>query len=79
NIGFITNPAGASTLWTDSTLFLTTIGVNWYIDGEDMKWTSDAGIAWNNVDGIWYDGENGWRASADESQFVFRSQLQLAF
>lgn len=79
DIGLITNPATASTLWTDSTLALTTIGVNWYIDGEDMKWTSDAGIAWNNVDGIWFDGENGWRAAADSSQLVFRTQLQLSF
>ncbi|MCE2881973.1 MAG: OprO/OprP family phosphate-selective porin [Planctomycetaceae bacterium] len=79
NIGVITNPSGASALWTDSLLVLTTVGVNWYIDGEDMKWTSDVGIAWNNVDGIWFDGDNGWRASAEENQVVFRSQLQLAF
>jgi hypothetical protein len=56
-----------------------TVGGNWYIDGEDLKWAFDAGIAFNPVDGIWWNGENGWRASEEESEFVFRTMLQMAF
>lgn len=75
----ITSPAGTASLWNDNNLSILTAGANWYLDGEDLKWAFDAGIAFNAVDGIWWNGENGWRASAEESEFVFRTMLQMAF
>jgi hypothetical protein len=66
-------------LWNSNALQIATVGVNWYIDGEDLKWSSDFGIAFDAVDGIWYNGENGWRAAAEESEIVFRTMLQMAF
>ncbi len=75
----ITSPSGAGSLWNDNDLMILTVGGNWYIDGEDLKWAFDAGIAFNPVDGIWWNGENGWRASEEESEFVFRTMLQMAF
>lgn len=72
-------PTGTSSLWNSNALQIATVGVNWYIDGEDLKWSSDFGIAFDAVDGIWYNGENGWRAAAEESEIVFRTMLQMAF
>lgn len=79
NIGNISNPTGTSSLDNGNMLTITTIGLNWYIDGQDLKWSTDFGFAWDSVDGVWYDGAAGWRAAADQSEIVFRSQLQLAF
>lgn len=79
NIGDVTTPFGADTLSNGNPLEILTIGLNWYIDGEDLKWSSDFGIAFDSVDGVWYDGENGWRASADPNEIVIRTMLQMAF
>lgn len=75
----ITAPVGVSSLWNGNALSIVTAGVTWYIDGEDLKWTSDVGIAFDALDGIYYNGDNGWRAAAEELQTVVRSQLQLRF
>jgi len=60
-------------------LNLLTIGVNCYLDGQDLKWTTDFGLAIDSLDGVWWNGPNGWRASEDGGELVFRSQLQLRF
>jgi hypothetical protein len=75
----ITAPTFVDTLENGNDLMLLSVGVNWYIDGEDFKWSSDAGVSLDKVDGIWWNGENGWRASGEENEFVLRSQLQIAF
>ncbi len=75
----ITTPAGTDSLSNGNALQLITLGVNWYIDGEDLKWTADGGMALKPVDGVWYDGENGWRASAEGGELVFRTMLQMSF
>lgn len=75
----ITTPNGTSTLDNGNALSLLTIGANWYIDGEDLKWTTDFGIAIDAVDGVWWNGPNGWRAAEDGGELVFRSQLQMKF
>jgi hypothetical protein len=31
------------------------------------------------VDGVWANQGNGWRAAAEQSEVVFRTQLQMAF
>jgi hypothetical protein len=79
NIGNILNPPGTSSLSNGNDLQIATIGVNWYIDGEDLKWSADGGIALSAVDGVWWNGANGWRAAAEENELVFRTMLQLAF
>jgi hypothetical protein len=75
----ITAPTFVDTLENGNDLMLLSVGVNWYIDGEDFKWSSDAGVSFDKVDGVWWNGENGWRASGEENEFVLRSQLQIAF
>jgi hypothetical protein len=59
-------------------LNLLTIGVNWYLDGQDLKWTSDLGWAMSPVHPWFADIEAGWRPSASD-EVVFRTQLQLMF
>ena len=55
-----------------------TTGVNWYIDGQDLKWTWDIGFGISDVGYSWQNLPAGWRISASD-QFVMRTQLQLAF
>jgi len=55
-----------------------TAGVNWYIDGQDLKWTTDVGFGLNSVGYSWQNLPAGWRISGD-NQIVVRSQLQLMF
>lgn len=75
----ITNPNGTTTLDNGNAMSILTIGANWYLDGEDLKWTTDFGVAIDSLDGVWWNGPNGWRASEDGGELVFRSQLQLRF
>ena len=55
-----------------------TTGVNWYIDGQDLKWTMDMGFSMSDVDYSWQNLPAGWRVSGS-NQFVVRTQLQLMF
>ena len=55
-----------------------TTGVNWYIDGQDLKWTWDIGYGIGDVGYSWQNLPAGWRISATD-QIVMRTQLQLAF
>lgn len=59
-------------------LAILTIGANWYIDGEDVKLTTDVGYAFNEVSPVWQTYQAGWRASA-ANEFVFRTKFQLLF
>ena len=63
-----------------------TIGMNWYIKGRSIKFTSDLGVSWNpqifqqglygdNISGANYRNEG----EAGGGQIVIRSQLQLLF
>jgi hypothetical protein len=63
-----------------------TNGVNWYLDGQGLKVTSDLGISFGEVSngGSGAPGMSnlmlGWRASENQNaEWVFRTQLQLAF
>lgn len=64
-----------------SDLNVLTIGANYYIDGHDVKWTTDLGVGISKIDVLWNSDITGFRPEADnaEPQFVFRSQLQLLF
>ena len=55
-----------------------TTGVNWYIDGQDLKWTWDIGFGMSDVGYSWQNLPAGWRISGTD-QLVMRTQLQLAF
>jgi hypothetical protein len=59
-------------------LNLLTVGFNWYLDGQDLKWTTDLGWAITAVHPWFADIEAGWRPSASD-EVVFRTQLQLMF
>lgn len=78
-IDAITTPATASTLDRGNAMSILTVGINWYIDGEDLKWSNDVGFGIDSVDGVWWNGSNGWRASSQSGEVVFRSQLQFKF
>jgi hypothetical protein len=63
-----------------------TIGMNWYIKGRSIKFTSDFGVSWNpqifqqglygdNIAGADYRNEG----EAGGGQIVARTQLQLLF
>lgn len=59
-------------------LNLATVGVNWYINGQDVKWTLDFGYAFNAIDLQTSDLPAGWRPSSPD-EFVVRTRLQLMF
>jgi hypothetical protein len=60
-------------------LSIVTVGLNWYLDGQDLKWTNDVGVTAGFAVGPSYiDNPAGWRASGI-GEFVFRSRLQLMF
>jgi len=79
DIGLITTPAGTSSLERGNVFSVLTVGLNWYIDGEDLKFSSDVGFAFDSVDGVWASPSNGWRAAEEQSEVVFRMQLQMGF
>ena len=67
-----------------SDLTLLTLGFNHYIDGHDLKWTTDIGIGLSQIEDFWgansaadyrFDPEN----TGADPQVVFRTQLQLLF
>jgi hypothetical protein len=60
---------------------IATVGFNYYIDGQDVKWTTDFGIAIDPISGFMVIDQTGWREDPDNyhAQFLIRSQLQLMF
>ena len=74
----INDSAVASALRNPDPLNLLTVGFNWYLDGQDLKWTTDLGWAITAVHPWFADIEAGWRPSASD-EVVFRTQLQLMF
>lgn len=67
-----------------SDLHAVTAGVNYYIDGHDLKWTTDIGVGISRIEGAWgFDngGIVGWRSEGPDArpQIVFRTQFQLLF
>ena len=62
-------------------LTLVTFGANYYIDGHDLKWTTDIGVGISKIETPWAANIAGYRGEPDdaEPQVVFRTQLQLVF
>ncbi len=64
-----------------SDLNLVTAGVNYYIDGHDLKWTTDLSVGLYQIEGVFANDTAGFRADANgvDPQIVFRTQFQLLF
>jgi hypothetical protein len=64
-----------------SDLTLLTLGVNYYIDGHDLKWTTDIGFGISKIESSWDASIANYREEVDdaEPQIVFRTQFQLLF
>ena len=66
-------------------LGIATIGMNYYIDGHDIKLTTDLGVAWDRIDDVWANAPEqsitGFSTETDGNrrQIIFRAQLQLLF
>ena len=58
-----------------------TAGMNWYIDGQDLKLSFDVGVPLDDVSQFWAFNIAGYRPSSDGAggQVVVRTQLQLLF
>ena len=57
-----------------------TNGINWYLDGQGLKVTSDFGWNFGELPPVMQNGMLGWRTSVNQNAgWVFRTQLQLAF
>ena len=73
------NPQSLKTFLNQGALSIMTVGLNWYLDGQDLKWTTDLGMTVGSEVGASYiDTASGWRASG-QGEFVFRTRLQLIF
>jgi len=61
-------------------LLVGTVGVNYYIDGHDVKWTTDVSVGFNEISGTYASDIAGFRGdTTGNPQFVFRTQFQLMF
>ncbi|MEE2819141.1 MAG: hypothetical protein VX615_00875 [Planctomycetota bacterium] len=64
----------------DSELQLFTIGVNHYLDGQDLKFTADIGFSFGEVNAIFANTQTGWHAdTSKDDQALLRTQLQFMF
>ena len=55
-------------------------GVNWYLDGQGLKVTSDFGWSFGEISQGMSNQMVGWRATTNRNaEWLFRTQLQLAF
>jgi hypothetical protein len=72
------NAIANSSLDDPDPLNLLTIGANIYLDGQDLKWTTDLGWSITALHPWYADVNAGWRPSRSD-EIVFRTQLQLMF
>tara|TARA_Y100000589_G_scaffold289688_1_gene291933 strand:+ start:441 stop:1982 length:1542 start_codon:yes stop_codon:yes gene_type:complete len=65
----------------DQGVAIATVGFNYYIDGQDVKWTTDFGYAIDPISTFMVVDQTGWRPDPENhgAQFLIRSQLQLMF
>jgi len=64
-----------------SNLYLATVGFNYYIDGHDIKFTTDIGFGISHIESTWDSDLAGWLTDApgNEPSVVIRTQIQLLF
>jgi hypothetical protein len=61
-------------------LQILTLGVNHYVDGQDLKFTADIGFSFGEVSQFMANTEAGWIADLERrNQFLLRTQVQLLF
>lgn len=61
-------------------LMVAGFGANYYIDGHDIKWTTDVSLSFSSTHPDWAADITGFRPDAvGDEQAVFRSQLQLLY
>ena len=62
-------------------LMLVTLGGNYYIDGQDVKFSADFGFGLNPIAAVWASDIAGWRVDRFDvkPQIVVRTQFQLLF
>lgn len=77
--GLPINAGGASAFNAENHLNLATVGVNWYIDGQDAKFTFDTGYSFDTLEPSWFDAQSGWRVSGSRDEWVTRMQFQIGF
>lgn len=71
---------GAGSLYAfENHLNILTAGVNWYIDGQDAKFTFDLGYAFDTVEPSWFQAGSGWRVTGSRDELVARAQFQVGF
>ncbi len=64
----------------DSELQLFTVGVNHYLDGQDLKLSADIGFSFGEVNGLFANTQAGWNAdSSKDNEALLRTQLQFMF
>ena len=64
----------------DEELQLLTLGVNHYLDGQDVKFTADIGFSFGEVSLVMQNSSTGWRADKRKyDQVLLRTQLQFMF
>jgi hypothetical protein len=68
---------GGNIAFADLGIF--TLGANYYIEGQDVKWTSDVGFSVTPVSFFFANNLAGWRPDTNDGEIVFRTQLQLQF
>ncbi len=65
---------------TNTDLQIMTVGMNHYLDGQDMKLSADVGYSFGEVTSLFSNSLAGWRADAERhDQVVIRTQLQVMF
>ena len=62
-----------------SSVSIFTVGANWYIDGQDLRWNVQMGYAFNQITPYTATLDNGFRPTASDYEFVLMTQLQLQF
>ena len=61
-------------------IHILTSGVNWYLDGQGLKVTSDFGWSFGEISAGLANQMVGWRPTGNRNaEWLFRTQLQLAF
>jgi hypothetical protein len=72
---------GDSDIAGQDDLSVITAGTNWYISGQNLKWSNDIGVGLDSVSATWASSGAGWRTDrpGEDGQVVVRSQFQLLF
>ena len=74
-----TTNAGGGDKLQSSSVSIFTVGANWYIDGQDIRWNVQMGYSFNQITPYTATLNNGFRPTASDYEFVLMTQLQLQF